>query len=77
MEIRDNSKQTKNANENKPVDNSEKRKAYRRKYMTEYMKDRKADDNFRINEDQNEYETATLIAKHLGTRNTRLLKEQN
>jgi len=52
MEMRDNSKQTKNANENKPVDNSEKRKAYRRKYMTEYMKDRRADDNFRINEDQ-------------------------
>jgi len=33
MEIRDNSKQTKNANEKKPVDKSEKRKAYRRKYM--------------------------------------------
>jgi len=52
MEIRDNSKQTKNANKNKPVDNSEKRKAYRRKYMREYMKDRTADDNFRINENQ-------------------------
>jgi len=26
---------------------------------------------------KNEYKAATLIAKHLGTRNTRLLKEQN
>jgi len=33
MEIRNNSKQTKNAEENKPVDGSEKCKAYSRKYM--------------------------------------------
>jgi len=37
IEIRNNSKQ-KNANENKPVDNSKKRKAYRRKYVREYMR---------------------------------------
>jgi len=35
MEVRDNSKQTKKAEENKPVDDSEKRKAYRRKYIRE------------------------------------------
>jgi len=35
MEIRDNSKQTKKVEENKPVDDSEKRKAYRRKYIRE------------------------------------------
>ena len=34
--------------ENKPVDDSEKSRAYRKKkYMTEYMKDRRADDNFK------------------------------
>ena len=63
MEMRDNSKQTKNANENKPVDNSEKRKAYRRKYMTEYMKDRIADDNFRINENQNGVQGCNINSK--------------
>ena len=50
--MRDNSKQTKYADENKPVDDSEKRKAYRRQYTREYMKDRRADDNFRKNENQ-------------------------
>jgi len=77
MEIRDNSKQTKNADENKPVDNSETRKAYRRKYTREYMKDRRADDNFRINGYQKRLQGCNINSKNLGTRNTRLLKEQN
>ena len=63
MEIRDNSKQTKNAVENKPVDDSEKRKAYRRKYMKEYMKDKRADYNFRINQNQTRVEGCNINSK--------------
>ena len=66
MEVRVNSKQTKTVDENKPVNDSEKGKAYRKKYMTEYMKDRRADDNFK-----------NINSKHLGTRGMRLLKKEN
>jgi len=63
MEIRNNSKQTKNAEENKRVDDGEKRKAYRRKYMREYKKDRRADDNFRINENQTRVQGCNINSK--------------
>ena len=46
MEIRDNSTQK---IEDNPLDDTEKCKAYRRKYMREYMKDRWADNNFKKN----------------------------
>jgi len=81
MKIRDNSKETKNADENKPVDNSEKRKAYRRKYMTEYMKDRRADDNFRINENQKRVQGCNINGetsrnkKHQAAKRTKLNPE--
>jgi len=52
-----------NANENKPVNNSEKCKAYRRKYMREYVKDRRADDNFRINENQKRVQGCNINSK--------------
>jgi len=52
-----------NANENKPVNNSEKCKAYRRKYMIEYMKDRGADDKFRINENQKRVQGCNIKSK--------------
>jgi len=60
MEIRDNRKQTKYAEENKPVDDNEKRKACRRKYMREYMK---ADDNFGINENQTQVQGCNINSK--------------
>ena len=63
MEMRDNSKQTNNADENKPVDDSEKRKAYKRQYMRKYMKDRRADDNFRKNENQKRVQGSNINSK--------------
>lgn len=60
MEVRDNSKQTKTAAKNKPVNDREKGKA--KKYTREYMKGRRADDNFKKNmRMKNEYKAATLI----------------
>ena len=63
MQIRDNSKQKNNADEDKPVDDSEKHKACRRKYMREYMKDRRADDNFRKNENQKQVQDSNIRSK--------------
>ena len=73
----DNSKEAKNADEHKPVDDSEKRKALRRQCMREYTKDRTADDNFTKNENQKRVQGSNINRKRLGTRNTRLLKEEN
>ena len=46
IEIRDNTTHKTIADEDNSVDDSEKCKVYRRKYMREYMKDRRADGNF-------------------------------
>jgi len=40
-----------------------KRKAYRRKYMRENMKDRRADDKFRINENQTRVQGCNINSK--------------
>ena len=63
-----------NANENKPVNNSEKRKAYRRKYMREYMKDRRADDYFRINENQKRVQGCNINSKTSGNKKNQAAK---
>ena len=52
----------KTADENKPVNDSEKGKAYRKRYMREYMKDRRASNNFKSMRMKNECRAATLIA---------------
>lgn len=71
MEIRDNNKQTKNADENKPVDDSEKRKAYT-KNMSENTWN--TDKFLRINENEKRVQGNNINSK-TSRNNTRLLKK--
>ena len=62
---------------NHAVNDSEKGRAYREKYMREYMKDERADDNFKTHENEKWVQSSNINSKHLGTRSTRLLKKEN